>query len=180
MNLFSFIVGPALAALLTDTQCLYYVFVAQPDVTASYSVSVPEVSISVNTDLNEVYISFFKAIISQSVSLSPSWSSSYLCSSAILRHFTPVLIFSYIMSGVVVPLLAVVAGLFVTDEMKLLSSESPYLSYFSVIEDVEVGSDCDLLVISDLIGPSVSGRIAGNNKTKRNMFISYYSILTIF
>jgi len=32
MNLFSFILGPAVAAQLTDTQCLYYVFAAQPEV----------------------------------------------------------------------------------------------------------------------------------------------------
>jgi hypothetical protein len=86
MVLFTFVVSPLVATFFIDTSCFRYVVDGQPGVTTERDARHPESS-----------------------SVVPSWLYSYQCSSAYLVDYSPVLQFAYLTSGLVVPILQILA-----------------------------------------------------------------------
>ena len=106
IDIFSFVVAPVLATLVVDPSCVYFVFRGVPETVSSYSVQVPyysSQSLVYSDGTTENVLRKFFRYNEQWISLRPSWEYSYQCSSVVIRRYTPVLLFSYIMSGLIIP-----------------------------------------------------------------------------
>jgi hypothetical protein len=105
--LFTFIAGPLIATFFSETSCFSYVVTGQPAVDSQ--AETPEYTCALDCNiftcvsicgyLGPAYVSTVE------ISVVPSWQYSYQCSSSLLVDYTPVLMYSYAVSGVVVPLL---------------------------------------------------------------------------
>jgi hypothetical protein len=115
MVLFTFVVSPLIATFFIDTSCFRYVVDGQPGVTSTFTTSVftcdynCHESSSNSIKCQEICFVERDARHPESSSVVPSWLYSYQCSSAYLVDYSPVLQFAYLTSGLVVPILQILA-----------------------------------------------------------------------
>lgn len=111
MILVAFIGGPILSAFFSQSSCFLYVVIGEAPTTSQFtlpyfqcSVDTVETCLSVDctTDIID-YCEFtpYQSLITASVS--NGWMYSFQCSSALLMDYVPVFMFSYLLSGVVIP-----------------------------------------------------------------------------
>jgi hypothetical protein len=101
MMLFTFIATPVIATLFSDSTCFLYVMEGQASIQATFDV--PQfVCLAFG---EKSLCSFQFADIPVSTTVVPSWLYSYQCSSSLLINYIPVLLFSFLISGVLQPCL---------------------------------------------------------------------------
>jgi Leucine-rich repeat (LRR) protein len=106
MILFTFIISPVLATFFSDNTCFRYFITGQPAVSSPYQME----EYDCFTVCAVECVSYCEFLIGEDItvaaSVTPSWQYSYQCSSSLLVNFTPVLLYSFALSGLLVPLLA--------------------------------------------------------------------------
>jgi Leucine-rich repeat (LRR) protein len=105
MVLFTFIISPVLATFFSDDTCLRYFITGQAAVDSSFQTDVYECYILCNLECASFceYTAEDETVVTASVV--PSWQYSYQCSSSLLVNYTPVLLYSFAITGLLVPLL---------------------------------------------------------------------------
>jgi Leucine-rich repeat (LRR) protein len=104
--LFTFVAGPVIATFLSDTSCFLYVITGQPPVDSTFAVD-PFVCALFCDPACHVICRFSSSPLTIFTSVTPSWSYSYQCSSVLLVNYTPVFVFSYAISGIVMPIVMI-------------------------------------------------------------------------
>ena len=102
--LFTFIMSPVLATFFTDSTCFRYLITGESEVAASFEAAYLQCS------FNQEGLECSIASTSISTTATPSWFYSNQCSSALVVNYAPVLIYSYLTSGIVLPGLKVAAN----------------------------------------------------------------------
>lgn len=117
LNLLLFIVGPSVATLLSDSNCLENIFTAEAplsDFFVQYFVEVNQVALYtfVNGTWEYDGLSDYPYLSSYTFgnSLTPTWLYSHQCGSSILRNYVPVLFFFYSFSGTLSPCVSLIAA----------------------------------------------------------------------
>jgi Leucine-rich repeat (LRR) protein len=116
MSLFTFIAGPLIATFVTHSDCFYYAIFGEAEITSSFTQ--PEVTChSLCLSSSECLEICDKAIlefesITVTTSIAPPWLYSYQCSSALLTNFLPVLVLTFLLSGIVIPTFLYVVTLY--------------------------------------------------------------------
>jgi hypothetical protein len=113
MMVFNYIVGPVLATVVTDVNCLYYVFVATDAVTTTIPVVEPnKIYCATNAVSGAVTCSLLPQEYELTSTFVPPWLYSYQCSSSVLENYVPVLLFTYVISGLISPIALIVSSRF--------------------------------------------------------------------
>jgi hypothetical protein len=113
MMVFNYIVGPVLATVITDVNCLYYVFVATDAVTTTIPVVEPnKIYCAANVISGAVTCSLLPQEYELTSTFVPPWLYSYQCSSSVLENYVPVLLFTYVISGLISPIALIVSSRF--------------------------------------------------------------------
>jgi Leucine-rich repeat (LRR) protein len=104
MVLFTFVISPVLATFFSDDTCFRYFITGQSAVDSFFQMNVYACLAKCADECVSVcgFMSGAEEIILTSVV--PSWRYSYQCSSSLLINYTPVLLYSYALTGVLVPL----------------------------------------------------------------------------
>jgi Leucine-rich repeat (LRR) protein len=108
MVLFTFICGPILATFFSDTSCFRYIITGQASVTSSFDVNKWDCSIYCAGETCVNYCAFSPYPTESFTTVVPSWQYSYQCSSRLLINYGPVLLYSYAISGIFMPLVRIV------------------------------------------------------------------------
>jgi Leucine-rich repeat (LRR) protein len=154
MTLFTFLVSPVIATFFLDYTCFRYVILGQPAVSSSFLVVPFTCVVDCEMDeygegvcFNDCGIAYDNLVTAYS-SVVPSWLYSYQCSSSILTNYVPVLLFAYVLSGIVFPMLqAVVAAYFEEGPLRckiskctqLASSDVPtWVVYLGLLKDIHI------------------------------------------
>jgi Leucine-rich repeat (LRR) protein len=105
MVLFTFIISPVLATFFSDNTCFRYFITGQATVDSSFQTDVYECYIVCSLECASFceYTAGDQTVVAASVV--PSWQYSYQCSSSLLVNYTPVLLYSFAITGILVPLL---------------------------------------------------------------------------
>jgi hypothetical protein len=114
MLLFVFIGSPFASTFCESSSCFLYVLVRPSTISFSFSVPAMECSQPCVTKCNGIIcvttcqeVCAFSSEQNVSGSILPPWVYSYQCSSAVVTSYTPVLIVSYLISGVIIPLFTI-------------------------------------------------------------------------
>jgi Leucine-rich repeat (LRR) protein len=114
MSLFTFIAGPFIATFVTHSDCFLYAIFGEALITSSFSQ--PEVTCHSlclsSVECIELCDKSLLKSITISTSIAPPWLYSYQCSSALLTNFLPVLILTFLLSGIVIPTFLYVVSLY--------------------------------------------------------------------
>jgi Leucine-rich repeat (LRR) protein len=109
MGLFTFLVSPFIATFFSDTTCFRYVITEEPTVSSSFyskQFGCDLVCFSVGTNGADCFdlcaVSDIQAL-QVFTTVSPTWLYGYQCSSSIITNYTPVLVFAFTISGIVIP-----------------------------------------------------------------------------
>jgi Leucine-rich repeat (LRR) protein len=104
MVVFTFICSPLVATFFSDSTCFRYVITGQPPVTSTFLVNELTCAINCYGNLCLSFCEFSPVPSIVYATVVPSWLYSYQCSSSLLTNYTPVLLYSYAISGMLVPL----------------------------------------------------------------------------
>jgi Leucine-rich repeat (LRR) protein len=106
MYLFTFVISPVVATFFTDSTCFRYLLTGQAAVTSTFATDEFSCDLVCDNFDNCVNICVFTDRLHYEVttSVTPGWVYSYQCSSALLVNYTSVLLFSFTISGMIVPL----------------------------------------------------------------------------
>jgi Leucine-rich repeat (LRR) protein len=104
MAMFTFIAGPFIANIFSDSTCFKYLITGQPDVSSSFSVD-QYLCYTYCDPLCVEVCEFTTPALDVYTSVEPSWQYSFQCSSSLLVNYVPVLLFSYSVSGLVMPVI---------------------------------------------------------------------------
>jgi Leucine-rich repeat (LRR) protein len=105
MVLFTFVISPVLATFFSDNTCFRYFITGQPAVESSFQTDVYECYIVCSIKCESYCEYNGDDQVTVVTSVVPSWQYSYQCSSSLLVNYTPVLLYSYAITGLLVPLL---------------------------------------------------------------------------
>jgi Leucine-rich repeat (LRR) protein len=107
MSLFSMVLVPTIATLLSDASCLRYAVTGQAQITSSFEQSVYVCTVTCLADLGcKTSCSLSTAYSATTVtSVAPPWLYGYQCSSALLTNYAPVLFLYLALTGIVIPCL---------------------------------------------------------------------------
>jgi hypothetical protein len=114
MSITNFIIAPVIATIVVNQSCFYYVFNAIPAVTSSVTMNVCYTYLSCGDDDYSSYLQIdycctsYQDVVFTSTTY-PSFTYSYACGTALLTSYTPVLIYSYLAYGIVVPVIRLIA-----------------------------------------------------------------------
>jgi hypothetical protein len=98
--------SPVLATFLSDNTCFRYFITGQPPVLSTFQTSLYECHLLCSSlGCQTVCGSSHNKEITLSASVVPSWQYSYQCSSSLLVNYTPVLLYSYTITGLLIPVL---------------------------------------------------------------------------
>jgi Leucine-rich repeat (LRR) protein len=137
MTLFTFLASPIIATFFLDNTCFRYIILGQPPVDSTFNISPFECPVSCFQDKNGGLPCFsvcgVQRMITQvaSTSVVPSWLYSYQCASSVLTNYIPVLLFAYVASGILYPVLQTALTVYGTDVknwMQQLRSDSRVFS----------------------------------------------------
>jgi Leucine-rich repeat (LRR) protein len=104
MVLFTFIISPVLATFFSDSTCFRYFITGQSAVSTSFQMDVYECYLVCSIECAS-FCYFSGDAITVVASVVPSWQYSYQCSSSLLVNYTPVLLYSFAITSLLVPLL---------------------------------------------------------------------------
>lgn len=104
MNIFNFILAPCIATLGTDSDCLYYAIYGEQSITSSFAIVAFHSQCGFFTNCPPIPYKQMSVI-----NITPPWLYSFQCTSGILRNYVPVLIFTYVISGVAMPIFKITA-----------------------------------------------------------------------
>jgi Leucine-rich repeat (LRR) protein len=105
MILFTFIVSPVLATFFSDNTCFRYFITGQPVVNSVFESSVYACYLLCQVECKSVCAFSNNDVMMTPASVVPSWQYSYQCSSSLVVNYTPVLLYSFAITGLLVPLL---------------------------------------------------------------------------
>lgn len=152
-NIFNFLLCPALVSVFTDVNCLLNSIDGLPSVGVSYY-GLTDVcrSITFNvrlSDFTELVCRLESVLVSQNFN-SP-WLYSYQCGSSILVNYIPIMFYSYLLIGVVIPLIKVALLLLPGNILlKINPSLSAKLSGFMFfVFDLNWQAQCEPVVFVD-------------------------------
>lgn len=109
MLVVNFIFSPCIATLMSNQACFYYVFFAYPSLTASFSDSICNYELNVQTmtlQCTSTTTENFHA------SFIPPFLYSYHCGASLLVTYIPVLLYAYAMSGMIMPIVRILILLY--------------------------------------------------------------------
>ena len=140
-----------MATLGTDSNCLYNAVVGLPPISSSFKITLfyPEcITASLangNSRTNCIDIPFQQLT---TISITPPWFYSYQCTSALLSNYIPALLFTFVTSAIVLPLLQLI----LMSLTKELDTRSSLLKYFRQQNQTSYGQQVadillDLLVL---------------------------------
>jgi hypothetical protein len=109
MSLTNFIVAPGIATLVTNQSCFYYAFVEHDAVTSSANITV---CLSFFIDPSGPPTCVQTSSIAFFTSYYPPFQYSYACGTAMLVTYAPILLYSYIFSGLLVPLIRYIVAMY--------------------------------------------------------------------
>jgi Leucine-rich repeat (LRR) protein len=111
IKIFTFLISPTIATLVSDSTCFRYLFTDQPDVSAVFVSEIYNCGFSLSTDPDGAYsLNQNCLFVPSDVSVyktTPVWLYSYQCSSALLTNYVSVIVYSYVISGIIYPLCGV-------------------------------------------------------------------------
>jgi hypothetical protein len=154
MVLFTFLVSPFVATFFSDTACFRYVITTTPAVTSTFLANQFSCQLVCASYGDDAFDCFDKCKVSElaetesTTTVTPSWQYSYQCSSKIVTNYTPVLLFAFTISGILVPafrlaflkLPRVVVETYIPDSIrKSVMNNIYYLSDGSVVGPVTSG-----------------------------------------
>jgi Leucine-rich repeat (LRR) protein len=99
MSLVNFIVAPCIATISSNQSCFYYAFASQSAIQAP-----PVEKCIISQIIEDEIVCIDYGTISFELSSRPPFQYSYACGSALLVAYIPVLVYSYTIAGVVLPL----------------------------------------------------------------------------
>jgi Leucine-rich repeat (LRR) protein len=103
MQLFTFIASPVIATFMSDTTCFRYFITGQPSVLSTFPSAVYDCILYCDVVCFSLCeFSDYDAATCYT-SVIPSWQYSYQCSSSLLINYTPVLLYSFAISGILLP-----------------------------------------------------------------------------
>jgi Leucine-rich repeat (LRR) protein len=105
MVLFTFIISPVLATFFSDDTCFRYFITGQSAVDSSFQTYVYSCFLYCSVECTAVCGFTRASKVTIFTSVVPSWQYSYQCSSSLLVNYTPVLLYSFAITGVLMPLL---------------------------------------------------------------------------
>jgi hypothetical protein len=105
MVLFTFIVSPVLATFFSDNTCFRYFITGQPTVNSAFQSNVYACYLVCHLECQSICHFSTDVVMVTPASVVPSWQYSYQCSSSLLVNYTPVLLYSFAITGLLVPLL---------------------------------------------------------------------------
>jgi hypothetical protein len=105
MVLFTFIISPVLATFFSDNTCFRYFITGQSAVDSTFQTDIYECFIVCSLECASICEYTDTDQITVAASVVPSWQYSYQCSSSLLVNYTPVLVYSFAITGLLVPLL---------------------------------------------------------------------------
>jgi Leucine-rich repeat (LRR) protein len=141
MSITNFIIAPCLATLVVNQSCFYYVFVVNSQITSSVfinlcSLAVPCINQSAQTiSFNSTYI--------------PPFQYSFACGTSLLVAYVPVLIYTYVANGFIVPIFRIIVALYpelsriATIPFTFLSTQKQRKSYLTRIR----GRDLTIIML---------------------------------
>jgi Leucine-rich repeat (LRR) protein len=104
MYLFTFVVSPVVATFFTDSTCFRYLITGQPTVTSTFLTDEFACDLICTETCFNLCIFTDRLQYDVDTSVTPGWVYSYQCSSSLLVNYTSVLLFSFTISGILVPL----------------------------------------------------------------------------
>jgi Leucine-rich repeat (LRR) protein len=111
IKIFTFLISPAVATVLSDSNCFLYLFTDQPAVSAIFIGESYNCYSTLDSDPDGEYtLSEYCQLVPDfptKYSTTPVWLYSYQCSSALLTNYVSVIAYSYVFSGVIYPLCTV-------------------------------------------------------------------------
>lgn len=168
MNLVNFIAAPVIANAASDSNCLYYAFQGQAPISYSFD-ETQEFPYCFKNSTNQQVCTTQSSVVDLTTSLIPPWLYSYQCSSSLLSNYVPVLLFSYTMSGIVIPFLKFLA----------ISLPASYFTVWGVSLDL-FGRQANNSIMGNEIVVSVDMKANEEaNKTQMNSTSSGHSGLSI-
>jgi hypothetical protein len=110
MAMFTFIAGPFLATFFSDSSCFRYLVTGPPRIESSFVTDLFACQVNCVTYLGCQTTCAFSAEnpVTVDTTVVPGWLYSYQCYSALLSNYIPVLILSFLFSGILFPLLVMV------------------------------------------------------------------------
>lgn len=145
--IFNFLLCPMLVCMLTDVNCIYYCLAGIPNVDVSYDGYIDTCSTKVFLTTRVLRVGEFcypqKALIVQNF-ISP-WEYSFQCGSSILFNYAPVILYSYIIYGIIFPFIQLVF-LFIPIQAvagkihRFIFVSFDWLMYCLDVESAEIGS----------------------------------------
>ena len=105
MNVFNFIVGPFIATISTDSNCLVDAVLGEPSITSYFTITVLNNICYTFDATTETKCALVPRPQETSITITPPWLYSYQCTSAVLTNYVPVLLLVYTASGALIPLL---------------------------------------------------------------------------
>jgi hypothetical protein len=109
MTLFTFLASPIIATFFLDNTCFRYVILGQPTVDSTFIITPFDCPVSCFMDPAGGFPCYSGCGVSRNVtdvattSVVPSWLYSYQCASSVLTNYIPVLVFAYVWSGLLYP-----------------------------------------------------------------------------
>jgi hypothetical protein len=109
MTLFTFLASPIIATFFLDNTCFRYVILGQPTVDSTFIITPFDCPVSCFMDPAGGFPCYSGCGVSRNVtdvattSVVPSWLYSYQCASSVLTNYIPVLVFAYVWSGILYP-----------------------------------------------------------------------------
>lgn len=98
MSQINYIVAPCIATIALNPACFFYIFTTQDPIVSSYSTKLCD-TIDFQTNSCIHY-----RVFDLSTQFTPPFFYSYQCASALVNSFSPVLLYSYVLSGVILPM----------------------------------------------------------------------------
>jgi hypothetical protein len=128
----NFIFAPLIASITTNKSCFYYAFNKYSSITTEISVTECITYITCNGDDNggACTSSCIENLIVSTSTTSPTFTYSYACGSAIIEAYIPVLLYSFIVSGIVLPIFRMLVMCNMTTVKSYLGPK-----YYAFIED---------------------------------------------
>jgi hypothetical protein len=121
--LFTFIAGPVIATFFSDTSCFRYIIMGQPAIVSTLVTPAYECILECEIQcFNVCGFGISSSTNTEVISVVPSWQYSYLCSSSLVVNYTPVLVYSYAVSGLVLPAVTVLFAMLVPSIRQKLPS----------------------------------------------------------
>jgi hypothetical protein len=110
MSMFTFIAGPFLATFFSDSTCFRYLVTGPPSISSSFETDLFGCEVNCVTYLGCLTVCAFSKLdtITVNTVVVPGWLYSYQCFSALLSNYVPVLVLSFLLSGIIFPAIMLV------------------------------------------------------------------------